>query len=70
MYIENNRFLKNPEKKTIEGCNKRTKFKERKHKCKTELLGGRKWWKTGDSIRENEGFYYKYAVIFVHGIEF
>lgn len=59
---------KNPEK-SIEGYNKRTKFKERKDKCKAELSGGRKW-KTGDSIRETEGFYYKYAVIFLHGLEF
>lgn len=45
-------------KKSTEGYNKRTKFKERKDKCKAELSGGRKW-KTGDSIRETEGFYYK-----------
>lgn len=56
-------------KKFIEGCNKRIKFKEWKDKCKVEFLGGRKW-KIGDLIREIEGFYYKYVVIFLYGLEF
>lgn len=63
MYIENNWFFW---KKNFEKIYLKVVIKEWKDKCKVEFLGGRKW-KIGDLIREIEGFYYKYVVIFLFG---